>query len=80
DPTICSHLATLYNTLEQNPLCVIEPYSVIEINNVARQVGQGRQDVKEKLSQMILDSQGILCVLLDQGSGCLLIFNEPEVD
>jgi 26S proteasome regulatory subunit N6 len=49
DPTIRSHLAALYDTLlEQNLLRIVEPYSVIEIEYVAQQVGQGRQDVEAK--------------------------------
>ena len=42
DPTICSHLAALYDTLlDQNLLRIVEPYSVIEIEYVAQQVRQG---------------------------------------
>ncbi|KIM58597.1 hypothetical protein SCLCIDRAFT_1218561 [Scleroderma citrinum Foug A] len=79
DPTIRSHLAALYDTLlEQNLLRIIEPYSVVEIDHVAKQVGQGRQDVEAKLSQMILDK--VFYGVLDQGRGCLLVFDEPEVD
>lgn len=49
DPTIRSHLAALYDTLlEQNLLRIIEPYSVVEIDHVAKQVGQGRPDVEAK--------------------------------
>ncbi|KAH7889128.1 proteasome regulatory particle subunit [Phlebopus sp. FC_14] len=79
DQTIRSHLAALYDTLlEQNLLRIVEPYSVVEIEYVAKQVGQGRQDVEAKLSQMILDN--VLHGVLDQGRGCLLVFDEPEVD
>jgi hypothetical protein len=49
DPTIRSHLAALYDTLlQQNLLRIVEPYSVVEIDYVAKQVGQARQDVKAK--------------------------------
>jgi hypothetical protein len=49
DPTIRSHLAALYDTLlEQNLLRIVEPYSVVEIEYVAGQVSQGRQDVEAK--------------------------------
>ncbi|KAI6103634.1 proteasome regulatory particle subunit [Pisolithus sp. B1] len=79
DPTIRSHLAALYDTLlEQNLLRIIEPYSVVEIDFVAKQVGQGRQDVEAKLSQMILDK--VFYGVLDQGRGRLLVFDKPEVD
>ena len=47
DPTIRSHLAAVYDTLEQN-LLRVEPNSVVEMKYVARQVGQGRQAVEAK--------------------------------
>ncbi|OJA14274.1 hypothetical protein AZE42_08830 [Rhizopogon vesiculosus] len=79
DPTIRSHLAALYDTLlQQNLLRIVEPYSVVEIDYVAKQVGQGRQDVEAKLSQMILDK--VFHGVLDQGRGCLIVFDEPEAD
>ncbi|KAI0319087.1 PCI-domain-containing protein [Amylostereum chailletii] len=79
DPTIRSHLSALYDTLlEQNLLRIVEPYSVVEIEYVAQQVGQGRQAVETKLSQMILDR--LLHGVLDQGRGCLLLFAEPKLD
>ncbi|CAK5262187.1 unnamed protein product [Mycena citricolor] len=79
DPTIRSHLAALYDTLlEQNLLRIIEPYSVVELEYVSQVVGQGRQAVEAKLSQMILDK--VLHGVLDQGRGCLLIFDATEED
>ena len=56
----------------------MEPYSVVEISYVAEMVGQERQAVEAKLSQMILDK--VLYGVLDQGRGCLLVYDEPEVD
>ncbi|KAF9242024.1 proteasome regulatory particle subunit [Melanogaster broomeanus] len=79
DQTIRSHLAALYDTLlQQNLLRIVEPYSVVEIDYVAKQVGQSRQEVEAKLSQMILDE--VLHGVLDQGRGCLLVYDKPEVD
>lgn len=79
DPTIRTHLSALYDTLlEQNLLRIVEPYSTVDIEYVAQQVGQGRQAVELKLSQMILDK--VLHGVLDQGRGCLLIFDVPEID
>ncbi|KAH6903646.1 proteasome regulatory particle subunit [Coprinopsis sp. MPI-PUGE-AT-0042] len=79
DPTIRSHLAALYDTLlEQNLLRIIEPYSVVEIVKVAELVGQDQQAVEAKLSQMILDK--VFHGVLDQGRGCLLVFDPQEVD
>jgi hypothetical protein len=49
DPAACSDLAALYDTiLQQNLLRIVELYSVVEIEYVAKQVGQGRQDVDAK--------------------------------
>ncbi|KAI0636486.1 PCI domain-containing protein [Trametes polyzona] len=79
DTTIRTHLSALYDTLlEHNLLRIVEPYSVVEIEYIAQQVGQGRQAVELKLSQMILDK--VFHGVLDQGRGCLLIFEEPEAD
>ncbi|KIY71871.1 PCI-domain-containing protein [Cylindrobasidium torrendii FP15055 ss-10] len=79
DPTIRSHLAALYDTLlEQNLLRIVEPYSTVEIEHVAEVVGQNRQAVEAKLSQMILDK--VCHGVLDQGRGCLIIFDEPKAD
>lgn len=49
DQTIRSHLAALYDTLlQQNLLRIVEPYSVVEIDYVAKQVGQSRKEVEAK--------------------------------
>lgn len=79
DPIIRNHLAELYDTLlEQNLLRVIEPYSRVELGYVAQRVRQPEREVEQKLSQMILDKtfHGIL----DQGNGCLVVFDEPPQD
>jgi len=81
DPTIHFHPTAPYNTLlEQNLLRNVEPYSnlVVDIEYVAQQVGQGRQAVETKLSQMIRDN--IFHGVLDQEHGRLLVFDEPEAD
>jgi len=79
DPTIRSHLAALYDTLlEQNLLRIVEPYSKVEIVYVAETVGQSVPQVEAKLSQMILDK--VLNGVLDQGTGTLIVFDEPVED
>lgn len=95
DPTIRSHLTALYDTLlQQNLLRIVEPYSVVEVQYVAEQVKQERQEIETKyvllqrphlltlhlyrLSQMILDK--VLDGVLDQGRGCLILFDKAETD
>ncbi|CAO1600529.1 MAG: hypothetical protein LQ349_003230 [Xanthoria aureola] len=79
DTFIRSHLLRLYNTmLEQNLIKVIEPFSRVEIDHVAKMVGLDTQSVERKLSQMILDK--LIIGVLDQGAGCLIVYDEAERD
>ncbi|EGS23881.1 uncharacterized protein CTHT_0005900 [Thermochaetoides thermophila DSM 1495] len=79
DAFIRNHLRRLYdNMLEQNLIKVIEPFSRVEIDHVARMVGLDTQQVERKLSQMILDK--VITGVLDQGAGCLIIYDETQRD
>ncbi|KAI9666417.1 MAG: 26S proteasome regulatory subunit rpn6 [Bathelium mastoideum] len=79
DRFIASHLRRLYDAmLEQNLIKVIEPFSRVEIAHIARMVGLDTQQVERKLSQMILDK--VIIGVLDQGAGCLIVYDEAERD
>ncbi|KAK1836194.1 PCI domain-containing protein [Podospora conica] len=79
DTFIRNHLTRLYDAmLEQNLIKVIEPFSCVEIAHIAVMVGLDTQQVERKLSQMILDK--VIIGVLDQGAGCLNIFEETERD
>jgi 26S proteasome regulatory subunit N6 len=79
DGFIRNHLMKLYDTmLEQNLIKVIEPFSRVEIAHVAKMVNLDTQQVEQKLSQMILDK--VIIGVLDQGAGCLIIYDETERD
>jgi len=79
DVIIQSHVSEMYDTMLQNNLCrIVEPYSSIEIDHVAKLIKLDREVVENKLSQMILDKN--LLGILDQGAGCLEIFEESNDD
>ncbi|KAI9737382.1 MAG: 26S proteasome regulatory subunit rpn6 [Cirrosporium novae-zelandiae] len=79
DSFIRSHLRRLYDSmLEQNLVKVIEPFSRVEISHVAKMVGLDEVQVERKLSQMILDK--VIVGVLDQGAGCLIVYEEAERD
>ncbi|KAG4305917.1 hypothetical protein PORY_000827 [Pneumocystis oryctolagi] len=79
DPIVHSHLTTLYDTLlKQNLSKIIEPFSRIELSHISKLIGIHISKIEEKLSQMILDK--IFHGVLDQGTGCLIIFDEPVQD
>ncbi|XP_001945137.1 26S proteasome non-ATPase regulatory subunit 11 [Acyrthosiphon pisum] len=79
DPIVRAHLDTLYgNMLEQNLCRIIEPYSRVQVEYVAKSINLPMENVERKLSQMILDKK--FHGILDQGEGILIVFEEAEID
>ena len=77
DPIIKYHINNLKNDLlEKNLIKIIKPYSVVEIDFVAKSIGLSYQDVLNKLRQMILDKK--INGILDQGKGSLIIYDLEE--
>ncbi|KAF5272130.1 hypothetical protein FQA39_LY01212 [Lamprigera yunnana] len=79
DVIVRAHLGTLYdNMLEQNLCRIIEPYSRVQVDYIARTIKLPMPQVEKKLSQMILDTK--FHGILDQGEGVLIVFENTPVD
>ena len=79
DLLIRHHLHILYEQLlESNLIRIIEPYSCVEIEHIAKLIEMDITVVERKLSQMILD--GKFLGILDQGKGQLVAYEESEKD
>merc|ERR1712023_707 len=79
DLFIKSHLQDLYDKLlEENLVRIIEPYSKVEIEQVAKVIELPLNTIHKKLSQMILDKK--FRGILDQGNGCLIVYDDQPED
>jgi len=79
DRILKGHVQSLYETLlEQNLFRIVEPYSQVQIAHIAKLVGLPENEIMGKLSEMILDKK--FDGTLDQGNGCLVIFEEDKCD
>merc|ERR1712051_565677 len=77
DLIVNKHLDSLYNNmLEQNLCRIIEPYSKVQVDYVAKKIGLPQAEVEKKLSQMILDKKFL--GILDQETGVLIIFTSES--
>ena len=79
DLLIKHHLHLLQEQLlESNLIRIIEPYSCVAIEHIAKLIEMTVPVVERKLSQMILD--GKLKGILDQGAGQLVVYETSEAD
>jgi len=79
DALISHHLDVLYDKmLEANLLKIIHPYSLVEIDHIAKLMNMSQFDVVQKLSQMVLDQK--LSGILDEGRGQLIIYDSSTED
>ena len=77
DAFILKHITDLNERLvEQNLIRIVEPYSRVEIDHVAKLLKLTPDRVQSKLSDMILDNK--LKGTLDQGIGVLILFADEE--
>lgn len=58
DPVVAKHFASIRDTMfEKELLRLIQPYSCVQVDHIAKCVGLSRGDVEPRLSQMILDKK-----------------------
>ncbi|EGR32426.1 pci domain protein, partial [Ichthyophthirius multifiliis] len=79
DAIIKNQLNQLHDQLlEQNLFRVIEPYTRVQISHISEQIKLNQELIQSKLSELILDKK--IDGTLDQGSGCLILFDDIKCD
>jgi 26S proteasome regulatory subunit N6 len=79
DAVLVHHLKELNERLlEDNLMKLVQPYSRVEIDHIAKLIKLPTSRVLTKLSEMILD--GKLLGTLDQGVGVLVVFEKDAND
>uniref|UniRef100_A0A0N5AB68 PCI domain-containing protein n=1 Tax=Syphacia muris TaxID=451379 RepID=A0A0N5AB68_9BILA len=74
DAVVKKHFNSLSDSMLEKDLCrIIEPYSYVQIDHIAAQIGLDRDKVEKKLSQMILDKK--FSGSLHQGDGMLIVYD-----
>jgi len=78
DEIMSHHISNLYETLlQKNLLRIVEPYSHIQLSQVAKLIDLPIDLVQDKLSEMILD--GKFEGTLDQGKGVVIVFDRQPI-
>jgi 26S proteasome regulatory subunit N6 len=79
DSVVQSKLTELSDMLiEQNLTKLIEAYSRVEVEHIAKLIALDVDVVSRKLSQMILDNK--FNGILDQGTGSIIVFDDESAD
>ena len=79
DPVVKKHFHSLSERMLEKDLCrLIEPYSYVQIDHIAKNIGIDRTLVEKKLAQMILDHK--FSGVLHQGDGMLIVFDVAPLD
>lgn len=78
DLVVQKHFTAISDTMFEKELSrLIQPYSSVQVEHIAKCVGLTREKVERKLSQMILDKKLSGCL---QGDGLLVIFEQELAD